>query len=48
VVLDYDWRHVAAAVLRVYQAAIAADPRRVSAVASGVTGTAQVPADLGV
>ena len=27
----YDWEHVAAAVLRVYQAAIAADPRGVSA-----------------
>lgn len=27
----YDWDHVATAVLRVYQAAVAADPRRVSA-----------------
>jgi phosphatidylinositol alpha-mannosyltransferase len=31
VVTVYDWDHVAAAVLRVYQAAVAADPRRVSA-----------------
>lgn len=31
VVAGYDWQHVAAAVLRVYQAAIAANPRRVSA-----------------
>jgi len=42
VVEAYDWEHVAAAVLRVYQAAIAADPRRVSA----VPGAAAVPADL--
>lgn len=34
----YDWEQVAAAVLRVYQAAVAADPRRVSA--------GQVPAEL--
>lgn len=36
----YDWQHVAAAVLRVYHAAIAADPRRVSA--------EPVPFELGV
>jgi phosphatidylinositol alpha-mannosyltransferase len=36
----YDWAHVAKAVLRMYQAAIAADPRRVS--------TEDVPAQLGV
>jgi phosphatidylinositol alpha-mannosyltransferase len=30
-VADYDWRHVATAVLRVYQAAVAAGPRPVSA-----------------
>jgi phosphatidyl-myo-inositol alpha-mannosyltransferase len=36
----YDWAHVAKAVLRMYQAAIAADPRRVSA--------EDVPAQLGV
>jgi phosphatidyl-myo-inositol alpha-mannosyltransferase len=38
VVAGYDWEHVAAAVLRVYQAAVAADPRGVSAGA--------VPAEL--
>jgi phosphatidyl-myo-inositol alpha-mannosyltransferase len=38
VVADYDWDHVAAAVLRVYQAAVAADPRHVSA--------STVPAEL--
>jgi phosphatidyl-myo-inositol alpha-mannosyltransferase len=36
----YDWGHVGAAVLRVYEAAMAADPRRVSA--------GPVPAELGV
>jgi len=36
----YDWAHVAKAVLRMYQAAIAADPRRVS--------TEDMPAPLGV
>jgi phosphatidylinositol alpha-mannosyltransferase len=36
----YDWAHVAKAVLRMYQAAIAADPRRVSA--------EDIPAQLGV
>lgn len=39
-VAAYDWAHVAKAVLHMYQAAIAADPRRVS--------TEDVPAHLGV
>ncbi len=38
VVTAFDWQHVAAAVLRVYEAAIAADPRRV--------GIGPVPVDL--